>query len=237
MVAGDPEAESVIECTVLTEAADGAVIFFRLDEGQRIGVICGVVDNIESGGFTEDLEGGLDGDGLFELGADGDGVGAVDGDADAGDAGPEGWVVHDFPTFVFHFHFFPGVAGGEEGIDVGEDVEGDLVGVDFAGDGLVICDLVYLIFEFFDGFGAGAGDGLVTGGEDAFAMEGLMERVEGHEGDCGGAVRIGKDAVMTFDVLGVDLRDDEGDGVVHPEGAGVVDDHAAGFDGGGSEGF
>ncbi len=237
LVTGDPEAESIIECAVFAEAADGAVIFFGLDEGQRVGVVGGVIDDIESGGLAQDFEGGLDGDGFLEFGADGDGVGAVDGDAHAGHAGAEAGVVHDFSSFVFHFHFFLGVAGGEEGIDVGEDVEGDLVGVDLAGDGLVFGDLVDLVFEFLDGFGSGAGDGLVTGGEDAFAVEGLVERVEGHEGDCGGAVGVGEDTLVVFDVCGIDLGDDQRDGVIHPEGAGVIDDDAAGFDGGGSEGF
>ncbi len=235
LVAADPEAEAVVEGAVEAEAADGAVVVFGEVEGKGVLGLGRFVDDIEAGGLAEGVEGGGEGDGALELGADGDGVGAVDGDADAGDAGFEGGVVHDFASFVLHFHFLLGVAIGEEGIDVGKDVKGDLVGIDFAGDGLASHDLADLAFEFLDGLGAGAGDGLVAGGENAGAVEGLVEGVKGHEGDGRGAVGVGDDAVVLGDVGGVDLGDDEGDVGVHAEGAGVIDDDATGLGGEGCE--
>ena len=247
LVADDPEGEAIVEGAIHAEAADGAVVLACDVEGQGILFGGGVVDDVETGGFGEDFAGGGDGDGLVEFGADGDAVGAEDGDADAGDAGAEVRVVHDFAAFVFELHFLFGVTGVEEGVDVGEDVEGDLVRVDldFGGGefGVVPSGAaaggpgVGLAGEFFDGLGASAGDGLVARGPDALDAEGLVQGVEGHQGDGGGAVGVGDDALVGFDIGGVHLGDDEGDGGVHAEGGGVVDDDGSGFDGVGGEFF
>ena len=79
--------------------------------------------------------------------------------------------MHDLAAFVFHFHFFLGVAIGQEGIDMGQDIERDLVRIDLAGDGLAVHDLLHLAAQFFDGLGAGARDRLVTRGEDPLDVE------------------------------------------------------------------
>jgi len=145
--------------------------------------------------------------------------------------------MHDFAPFVFEFHFLARVAVGQKAVHVGQHVEGNLVGVNLPGDGFPVDDLADLPLEFGDGAGAGAGDGLVGGGEDAAAAERLVERVEGHEGDGGGAVGVGDDAAVPADVLAVDLGDDERDRVVHAKGAGVVHHDASGLDSLGGELF
>ena len=111
--------------------------FFAGIQRERIFLFFGIVHEIEAGGVLEDGAGGVDGDGFFKFGADGDGVGAIDGHAHAGDAGAEGGMVHDFAAFVFHFRLFPGVTAGEENIDVGQDVEGDLMGINLLGHRLL----------------------------------------------------------------------------------------------------
>lgn len=159
----------------------------------------------------------------------------MDGDADAGAGDFEVGQVEDFAGFVEHFELFLGVAAVLEDVDVGDDVGGDLVGVDVFGDFAVVGEGLDLGVELGDTGGAGAGDGLVGRGDDVFEAEGLVKRAEGHEGDDGGAVGVGNDALGgVLSVSGVEFGDDEGDVGVHAEGGGVVDDDGTG--GGGVRG-
>ena len=57
-------------------------------------------------------------------------MGAEDGHAHAGAGHAEVVDPHDLATFVEHLHLFLGVAVVEKLIDVGDEVEGDLVWVD-----------------------------------------------------------------------------------------------------------
>src|SRR5262249_10515730 len=59
-----------------------------------------------------------------------------------------------------------------------------------------------------------------------FDVERLMQRIESHERDGSGAVRVGDDTLMPFYIARVDFRNDQGNFFVHPEGAGIVDDNA-----------
>ena len=102
--------------------------------------------------------------------------------------------------------------------------------VDFAGHRFAAHDLADLLFQLFDGLGAGAGNSLVARGEDALHTEGLVQRVQGHQANGGGAVRVGDDALMRGHVGRVDLGNHQRDGRVLAEVAGVVDHHAAGLD-------
>ena len=114
-----------------------------------------------------------------------------------------------------------------------QHVEGDLVRIDLACDRLALDDLVHLPLQFRDGLGAGAGHGLVAGGEDALAAERLVQRIERHQRDGRGAVRVGDDALVPLHVRRVDLRHHQRHVVVHAEGAGIVHHHAAGLGGDG----
>jgi hypothetical protein len=118
LIAGNPEGESIIEGAILADAADGAVILSGLVEWERIIVVGGVIHDLEAGGLFEDFAGGVGGDGAFEFGGDRNGMSAVNGDAYTGDTGAERGVVHDFAALVLEFHFFLGVAVGQEGIDM-----------------------------------------------------------------------------------------------------------------------
>lgn len=130
LIADDPEGKAIIQGTVETEAADGTVITARDVEGEGILLVGWIVDDVQTWSLTEDLAGGGQIDGLFELGADGDAVSAEDGNADACDAGTEVWVMHDLPTLVFHLHFFLCVAAIQERIHMRDGIEGDLMRID-----------------------------------------------------------------------------------------------------------
>jgi hypothetical protein len=136
--------------------------------------------------------------------------------------------MHDLPSLILHLHLFLGVPVRLEGIDLGKDVEGDLVRINLAGDRLTGGDLLDLAFEFLDGLGTGAGDCLVAGSDDALHAERPMQRIEGHQGDGGGAVRVGQDSVVIADIRSIDLGHDQRDAIVLAEGGRVVDDHAPG---------
>ena len=66
-------------------------------------------------------------------------------------------------------------------------------------------DFADLPLQFFDRLRAGAGDGLVAGGENAFHAERLVQRIQRHERDGRGAIRIGDDALVPLHVGGVDF--------------------------------
>ena len=108
--------------------------------------------------------------------------------------------MHDLAAFVLHLRLLLGVAVGQENIHLRQDVEGDLVGIDLARDGLAGDDLPDLAAQFLDGPGAGAGDGLVAGGKNRLDCQSPVQRVERHERDGGGAIGIGDDAVVPRDV-------------------------------------
>ena len=116
--------------------------------------------------------------------------------------------MHDLAAFVLHLHLFLRVAGRQERINVRQHVESDLVRINLSRHRLLLDDLVHLALQFGDGLGARARYGLVAGGEDAFAGEGRVQRIERHQRDGGGAVRIGNDALVPFHVRGVNLGDD-----------------------------
>jgi hypothetical protein len=143
--------------------------------------------------------------------------------------------MHNLASLVFHFHFFLRVTGRQEGIDLGQNVECDLVRIDFAGDHFVGDDLRDLTSEFIDRFRTRARNSLVTRSKNARNAERLVQRIKGHERDGGGAIRIRDNALVQLYVRGVNFRHDERNIRVLPERAGIIDDHAANLRGDGRE--
>ena len=94
--------------------------------------------------------------------------------------------------------------------------------------GRAVGHLLDLLVELGDAGQAGAGDGLVGGGdqrdESGLVVQRAQHRHRGHRG----AVRVGDDALgRGARGVRVDLRDDERDVRVHPPGGRVVDDDGA----------
>ena len=133
---------------------------------------------------------------------------AIHGYAHTGAAGLEACMMHDLAAFIFQFHFLLGVAVLEKRIDVGQGVESDLVwvhlGLHFAPAG----ESLDLLFQLNNSLRAAAADGLVGGGKNPFYAECLVQRVQGHQRDDGGTVRVGDDAFVLFDIGSVDFRHD-----------------------------
>jgi len=81
--------------------------------------------------------------------------------------------------------------------------------------------------ELVEERGAAAAGCLVGGGDDPFDAVEAVEWEEGHEEDGGGAVGGGDEGVMGLECVGVDFRNDEGNGWVEAKGRAEVDDFAA----------
>ena len=116
--------------------------------------------------------------------------------------------MHDLAALVLHFHFFPRVASIEKGIDVGEDVEGNRVGINVRHRLATAHGCLDLPLEFLDRTRTAAGDSLITGSKDAAQTERAVQRMERHQRDRGCAIRIRNHSTMPANVLGVDLWDD-----------------------------
>ena len=88
--------------------------------------------------------------------------------------------------------------------------------------------LLDLLGQLADALHPRPGGRLVRGGHHGPQVERPVERSERHQGRDRGAVRVGHDAVMAGQGVGVDLWDDQRDVRVHPEPRGVVDAHRPG---------
>src|SRR5690606_18964799 len=174
--------------------------------------------------------GGGEIDGTLELGADGDGVGAHDRHAHAGGGDLEVGQPHDLAAFLRHLGLLAGVAVGVEAVDLRDAVERDLIGINLGRDGPAGGVGLDLILEFTHGVGAGAGDGLIGGDDDALQAEGLVQGPEAHEHDGRGTVGVGDDAAVVAQLFRVDLGNDQRDVGLHAQRGALVDDNATGGD-------
>ena len=84
-----------------------------------------------------------------------------------------------------------------------------------------------LLAQLLDGAGARAGDRLVGRHGHVGEAGGVVQRLQRGDQLDGRAVRVGDDAAVPGDGLGVDLGHDQRHVGVHPEGARLVDDDAA----------
>ena len=85
----------------------------------------------------------------------------VDGYANGGRGNPDTVVMKDLARFVHHFHFFFGVAGIQEIVDMGQTVVSDLMGVE------VIVFALRAFFEILVALDAGAGNRLIRRIDDS----------------------------------------------------------------------
>ena len=118
-------------------------------------------------------------------------MGAIDGRSHTGAGRFEVREMHDPAPLVLHFHFLFRVSGIEEGIDLRDHVECNLVREYLLQDRLVLRYSIGLMAEFVDRTGAGSRDSLVAGCKNPLQTELAVQWVERKEGDRCGAIRIG----------------------------------------------
>ena len=119
------------------------------------------------------------------------------------------------------------VAVREEDVDLGQGVEGDRVRVDRRDLGLARDVGTDLALHLGDRVGPGARHGLVGIHDDPLQAHAVAQR---HQDRCElhrGAVRVGDDPLVAFQVVRIDLGHDERDVRLHPPGGRVVDDRGA----------
>ena len=127
---------------------------------------------------------------------------------------------HDLPLFLRG-------AIRHEDIDFRDRVEGDRMRVDrrrkrFPGD-----VGAHLPLELDQRVGPGPGDRLIGVDDHPLEADGIPERHEDRRELHGRTVRVGDDAFMPGEVLGVDLADNEWNGRIHAPRRRIVDDRRA----------
>ena len=155
-------------------------------------------------------------------------MGPVNRDAHARDRGAELRQMHDAPALVLHFHFFLGVAAGQKGIDVRENVERDRMGIDFGHRRLFFGGRFDLGPQFADRARTAPGNGLITGGKNTPDAKRPVQRIERHERDRGGAIWIRDQSGMLPNVFAIYFRNHQRDIGFHPEHGGIIDHNRAG---------
>ena len=235
LVAAAPEVQTALVGQVLTNAADIDDVLIGRVERHGVDLVLEVVDELAARGVCDELLGTLDADLLLRAQHDGYAVAADDGHARAGAADLHLGQVEDLAALVLHLHLLARVAHVRLAADLGDDVVGDLVLEHLRLDGLARGERRDLIVQLVDAVLARAGDRLIGAGDDGLDGAFLRQRVDGDEGDDGGAVGVGDDAAVPLHVLGVDLGDDQRHLGIETEGAGVVDEHRAGLNDGGRE--
>ena len=115
-----------------------------------------------------------------------------------------------------------------EGLDLGQDVERDLVRVDGGLDIALVEHGLGLRVQLLDRFLPGARSGLVGGHDHALDSDRIEDRLERHHHLHGGAVGVRDDALVAFQRVAVDFGHDQRDVGLHAPGARVVHDHTAG---------
>ena len=153
-----------------------------------------------------------------------------DPDGRAGDA--EVRQAQDLAVLADDLPLFLRVAVGQEDVDLGQRVERDRMGIDARPLRLAADVGPDLALELGQRVGAGAGDGLVGVDHDPLEPDAVAQRHQDRGELHRRAVRIGDDAGVALEVVGVDLRDDERHLRVHPPGGRVVDDRRSVGDGG-----
>ena len=238
LIADDPEVESVFKDDVFADSSDEAVVLAGGIERHGEDALGWIIAEANARKIGVNGTSLIRGHGLLENSSDGDGMRTIDWYADTGAGHFQIRKIEDFSAFVEHFEFFLSVAIVGKGIDLGNDVEGDLTRIDLLYDRLARGDGVDLLLEFGNALCAAAGNGLVGRGDDRFQAEGTVQGRERHEGNDGGAVRIRDDAVrMILGGEGIDFGDDKRYASIHAEGGGVIDHHTTCGCGGRAEFF
>ena len=137
--------------------------------------------------------------------------------------------IENFLGLNHHLPLFLGRAVFHEGVDVGDDVEGNLLGKSLRLDLVIDVDALGLGPQLVHGRLATAGHRLIGRTVHALDLGTIMDRLERHHQLDGRTVRVGNDALLghTIERFRVHFRYDQGDIRVHAPGRGVVDDNGA----------
>ena len=159
------------------------------------------------------------------------GMAVEHGHAHAGGIHANALILEDFLRLPDHLHLFARVAIVLEGVDVGNGVKGNLLGIHLALRRLTVQKARRLPRQLFNGRFAGTGYRLVRGHVNALDTHGIVDRLQGHQHLDRGAIGVGDNALLVEigDRMGVDFRDNQRHVRVHTPVAGIVNHHRAGL--------
>ena len=134
-------------------------------------------------------------------------------------------VTKDLVGLVDHLHLLLGVAVLKEIINMGNDILVNRIVV----EGRIFTPLpsIPLSLHLVHGRGAGTGDALISRNDNPLDRVLLMKGSQGKKHLNGGTVGIGNDIVLLFKDIGVDLRNDQFLGRIHPPAGGIVNNAAS----------
>ncbi len=223
-----PEGQAVLDGGILADAADEhRVLAGALGRGDVAAVLAGIHHRHPRRLAQHGTRVG-GGDGTLEL--DGDRLGVADEHRDAHTGGDHLDVrVEDLAGLDHHLPLLLGRPVLHELVDVGDAVEGDLLGELLRLDRVVDEARLGLAEQLVHALLAGARNGLVGGDHHATDLEAVVQRLQRDHHLDGAAIRVGDDFPPgeAREVLRIDLRHHQRDVRLHAELAGVVDHHAA----------
>ena len=233
VVRDDPERDAAIvgDGDVPPDATDEDLVAAGGLGRQRVAMLGGVVLDDDAGHGGEERTRSFRRDRLARLDVDRLGVAHEDRDPNRRARDAQLGQAEDLAVLADDLPFLLGVAVVEEDVDLGQRVERDRVRVHAGDRGLARDVGADLGLELGQRVGAGARHGLVGVDHDPLEADRVAERHQDGRHLHRGAVRVGDDARVAFEVARVDLRDDERDRRVHPPGRRVVDDRRATGDG------
>ena len=140
--------------------------------------------------------------------------------------------MHNLSSFVDHLHLFFGVEIVKENINLRNQVKRNRIMLrQTCGRKNVCLHLTALavslglLGELVNALLAGAGNSLIGRNDDTFNACQVIQRFQCHNHNNCRAVRVGNNALVLQDVLGVNLRHNQRHFGVHTEGAGVINNN------------
>ena len=143
-------------------------------------------------------------------------------------------IMHNLFGFVDHLHLFFSVEIIQENVNLRNQVKSNGIMLSQGSGRQNMCFhfatlsiSLGLVGELVNALLASARNSLVGGNNNTFNASQIIERLQSHNHDNGGAVGVGNNALMLQNILRVNLGHNQRYLRVHTEGAGVIDNHSA----------
>ncbi len=222
LVADKPERYSVGIGEILAYTADVYIVAVLVEQRHGISSVGGIVFELQPLTVADSLTELGYADGTLGLSPNALAMAAQGGDTDA-HCRAVGIGMHNLLSLVVHLHLLLGIAVVGEGVNLWYDIEGKLVGKLLNSRFFACKNLTVLLNKLGHGGGSCPTGGLVAGDMNASDMADVLKCLKGYNHHNSGAVGIGDYTTWTLEgISGIAFGDDEGDVLIHAEGAGIV---------------
>ncbi len=228
LIADSPETQAAGICEIFAHASYINLVFAGDVERHGIAVGFATVDNDNAFGFRPRFYSPFNTDRLLGLDPGGLAVGPQNGNTHTGGADSYIRRMHDLARLVEHLHLFLGISVVGEDVDMGNDIESELMDkfLDFhlpAGGYIGV-----LPDKLIHGGGSGSAGSLISSHSDTAYLRDVVDGLKSHNHlDCR-AVRIG-DYIpgRRESVVAVDFGNNERNIVVHAESTRIINHQSA----------